>query len=165
MIEFEVTDAWYESAKIKAEELGHLNHSIRKGAGNLVGFLGEHIAQHVLGGEFANTYEYDLVLENGLTVDVKSKMTSVTPLPHYMCSIADYYLQSCDYYAFVRVHKNLTKGWFLGFKQHDEYISKAKRVKKGDLCEENGFVAHLDGYDMPISDLDTDYERLIRTTR
>jgi|DEB0MinimDraft_4_1074332.scaffolds.fasta_scaffold139421_2 hypothetical protein len=165
MIEFEVTDEWYQSAKEKADELGHLNHSIRKGAGNLVGFIGEHIAQHVLGGEFANTYEYDLVLENGLTIDVKTKMTSVTPLPHYMCTIADYYLQDCDYYAFVRVHKNLTKGWFLGFKKHDELISQGIRVRKGDVCKENGFVAKLDVYDMPISDLDTNYEKLINQSR
>ena len=164
MIEFEVTDEWYQSAKKKADELGHLKHSIRKGAGNLVGFIGEEIAHHVLGGKFANTYEYDLILENGLTVDVKTKMTSVIPRAHYACTIADYYLQDCDYYAFVRVLNDYSKGWFLGFKSHNDFISQGTRVRKGDVCKENGFVAKLDGYDMPISDLDTDHERLISTT-
>ena len=163
MIEIEVTDEWYQSAKKKADELGHLTHSIRKGAGNLGGFIGEYIAQSILGGKFANTYEYDLVLANGLTVDVKTKMTTVKPRPHYMCTIADYYLQDCDYYTFVRVLTDYSKGWFLGFKKHDEFMSQSIRVRKGDVCEENGFVAKIDGYDMPISDLDTDYERLIST--
>ena len=164
MIEFDVTAEWYESAKEKAEELGHLKRSIRQGSGNLVGFIGEHIAQHVLGGTFANTYDYDLLLENGLKVDVKTKMTSVKPRPNYACTIADYYLQRCDYYVFVRVLNDYSKGWFLGFKQHDEFIQQARRVRKGDVCKSNGFVAKLDGYDLDIKDLDTDYERLISAT-
>lgn len=165
MIEFEIKKAWYDCAKEKAEELGHLKRSIRQGSGNLVGFIGEYLAQEVLGGEFINTYDYDLLLENGLKVDVKTKMTSVLPRPNYACSIADYYIQKCDYYAFVRVMNDYSKGWFLGFKKHDEFITQGRRVLKGDVNKSNGFVARLDGWDLDIKDLDTDYERLISIQR
>ena len=71
--EIKITDKMLLSARKKAIELGRLHNSISKGKGNLCGFLGEEVAMKVLGnGEISNTYEYDILLENGETVDVKS---------------------------------------------------------------------------------------------
>ena len=51
----------------------------------------------------------------GIKVDVKTKQTTVKPLPHYECSIAKTSSkQDCDWYIFTRVKKDLSVGWFLG---------------------------------------------------
>jgi len=167
MIEFEVTDNIFFEALARAEELGKLKRSIRKGEGNIVGFIGEIAVQNFLrGAKKSNTFDYDLLLKNGQTVDVKSKMRAVKPKDYYDCSIADYYLQKCDWYVFCSIlndKKNpefYPKGWILGFKSKDGIISEGSRVKKGDFDSDNNFTAHTDGYSIPISKLDTDYERL-----
>lgn len=155
MIEFDINNFWLRKAQKKSDELGQLKRSITKGRGNLAGFLGEYIAQNVMGGVLANTYDYDLLINDCIKVDVKSKLSKVKPLPHYSCSVADYYLQNCDYYAFVRIKTDLTKGWFLGIKQHDDLLTQAKRVKKGDYDADNNFYVRLDGYSIKIKDLDS----------
>ena len=88
MIEVVVTGDMLVTARDKAAEMGRLRNSITNGAGNIAGFIGEAIAQQVMGGVLANTYDYDLILCNGKTVDVKTKQTSVKPLETYECSIA-----------------------------------------------------------------------------
>ena len=88
MIEVAVSATMLVEARDKAAEMGRLYNSIIRGAGNIAGFIGEDIAQQVLGGELNNTYDYDLVLPSGKTVDVKTKQTSVKPLETYECSIA-----------------------------------------------------------------------------
>ena len=57
MIEIEITPEMVDKARIKAEELGTIRNSITKGKGNLVGFLGEVVANCALGGEWVNTYD------------------------------------------------------------------------------------------------------------
>ena len=59
----------------KAKKLGVVSRSITKGEGNIVGFIGEHLAQSVYGGELINTFKYDLVLPDGRRIDVKTKRT------------------------------------------------------------------------------------------
>lgn len=154
MIEVQVTDAMLMSARDKATELGHLNNSIMSGAGNLTGFVGEEVARAVLGGKEENTYEYDIMLEDGTRVEVKSKLTSVEPKPHYECTISKYNTkQDCDYYAFVRVHNSYSKAWFLGVYKKDEYMRDARYMKKGDVDPSNNYTVRADCYNLPISQL------------
>jgi len=123
VIEVVVTGEMLVTARDKAAEMGKLRNSITRGAGNIAGFIGEAIAQQVMGGVLANTYEYDLILCNGKTVDVKTKQTSVKPLETYECSIAGLNTtQECDYYAFVRVKNDLSVGWFLGVYEKQQYM-------------------------------------------
>ena len=75
MIEVKITNDMFLTAREKAVEVGKLNNSILNGGGNLAGFIGEQIVLNVLGGEWINTYEYDLII-NGFKVDVKTKQTS-----------------------------------------------------------------------------------------
>ena len=115
MKEFEIPINMIDIARIKAKDMGALRNSLLKGGGNIAGFLGEQIALEYLNGEWTNTYDYDIILQNGMKVDVKTKQTTVTPLPHYACSVAKLNTkQKCDAYAFVRVTKDFTKGWYLG---------------------------------------------------
>ena len=142
-------------ARQKAEELPTLNNSITKGEGNYVGFIGEWVAKKFLGGVSSNTYDYDLVLGNGETVDVKTKKTSFEPQPHYECSVAAYNTkQKCDYYAFVRVDEKNNRAWYLGVYKKEDYYKDARKLKKGDLDPSNNFVCKADCFNLPISKLE-----------
>ncbi len=155
MIEVTVTQKMLIDARKKAEEMGRIRKSILKEGGNLAGFVGEFIAQKVLGGNISNTFDWDLVLEDGTKVDVKSKQTSVIPKDYYDCSVSGFSRkQDCDMYAFVRVKNDLTVGWFLGVKASKDYFEQARFLKKGDKDGDNGFTVRGDCYNMKISELD-----------
>ena len=154
MQEIKVTDEMLLSARDKAAEMGRLHNSITRGAGNLAGFIGEEIAKIVLGGTLSNTYNYDLILDNGKTVDVKTKQTSVAPLETYDCSIAAFNTkQDCDYYCFVRVKNDFTVGWYLGVYEKQKYLEEASFMKKGYLDPSNGYVVKSDCYNLKINQL------------
>jgi hypothetical protein len=154
MQEIKVTDEMILSARDKAAEMGRLHNSITRGAGNLAGFIGEEIAKVVLGGTLSNTYNYDLILDNGKTVDVKTKQTSVAPLETYDCSIAAFNTkQDCDYYCFVRVKNDFTVGWYLGVYEKQKYLEEASFMKKGYLDPSNGYVVKSDCYNLKINQL------------
>ena len=154
MEEIKVTDEMLLSARDKASEMGRLHNSITRGAGNLAGFIGEEIAKVVLGGTLSNTYNYDLILDNGKTVDVKTKQTSVAPLETYDCSIAAFNTkQDCDYYCFVRVKNDFTVGWYLGVYEKQKYLEEASFMKKGYLDPSNGYVVKSDCYNLKINQL------------
>jgi len=154
VIEVVVTGNMLVTARDKAAEMGRLRNSITRGQGNIAGFLSEAIAQQVMGGELANTYEYDLVLSNGKTVDVKTKQTSVKPLDTYECSIAGLNTtQECDFYAFVRVKNDLSVGWFLGVYDKQQYMLDSTFMKKGTIDASNGYTVKSDCYNLKINQL------------
>lgn len=154
MIEVVVTAEMLVEARDKAAEMGKLRNSITSGAGNIAGFIGEAIAQQVIGGALANTYDYDLVLDDGTKVDVKTKQTSVKPLPTYDCSIANLNTkQQCDYYCFVRVKNDFTVGWYLGVYPKEQYMTDAVFMKKGTIDNSNGYVVKSDCWNLPIHQL------------
>lgn len=156
MIKVKVTDKMFLSARKKAKDLGTLNRSFMGGQGNLVGFVGEEIALKVLGGTFSNiekNIDFDITLENGKTVDVKTKRTTVEPKPSYDCSISTYYKQKCDYYAFVRVLSDYSHGWFLGLYDSKKYYEDCTFFKKGSKDPSNNFTFRSDAYNMKISEL------------
>lgn len=154
MIEVAVSAAMLVEARDKAAEMGRLHNSIIRGAGNIAGFIGEAIAQQVLGGKLSNTYDYDLVLPDGKTIDVKTKQTSVKPLVTYECSIAALNTtQECDFYAFVRVKNDFTVGWYLGVYDNKQYMEDAVFMKKGTVDPSNGYTVKSDCYNLKISEL------------
>lgn len=153
MIEINITDDMLVKAREKAVEMGKLNNSILNGNGNLAGFIGEQIALFVLGGEWVNTFQYDLIVK-GSKVDVKTKQTTVKPLPHYECSITEYNTnQDCDYYAFTRVKKDFSVGWYLGVIKKHHYFKKARYLKKGEVDESNNYTVRATCYNLAIEDL------------
>lgn len=154
MIEVVITADMLVSARDKAVEMGKLRNSILNGAGNIAGFIGESVAQQVLGGDIVNTMDYDLVLNDGLKLDVKTKQTSVKPLPTYSCSIAALNTkQNCDYYCFVRVKNDFSVGWYLGVYDKQQYFEDAVFLEKGTVDDSNGYVVKSDCYNIPISKL------------
>lgn len=154
MIEVDITPDMMAKAQQMSIEMGTLRNSISKGAGNVIGFLGEIIYNSVVEGQHANTYDYDLILDTGETVDVKSKKTSVKPLPHYDCTVAGLNTrQNCDHYGFTRIRNDMGVGWVLGYISKKSFYEKAREWKAGEADPSNGFVVKTDCYSLPISEL------------
>ena len=151
MIEVDISDDIISNAKIKADEMGSLNNSIRKGDGNLVGFIGEYVVADYLDGTINNTYDYDITHCN-VRIDVKTKECTSPPKPYYECSIAGYNTkQQCDVYVFTRVCNR--KCWILGWMLKEDYFKRAKFMKKGQIDTSNNFTVKADCYNLAISDL------------
>ena len=103
---------------------------------------------------WTNTYDYDLVLDGDLTLDVKSKRTGFTPKLDYECSITALNTkQKCDMYVFTRVRNDMTVGWILGFLPKEEYFDKATFMEKGTVDSSNGWKVKSDCYNVPINEL------------
>lgn len=154
MIEVAISATMLVEARDKAAAMGRLRNSITNGAGNIAGFIGEAIAMQVLGGSLVNTYDYDLVLDNGTTIDVKTKQTSVKPLETYECSIASLNAtQKCDFYCFVRVKNDFTVGWYLGVYPKDRYMLDSVFMKRGTIDPSNGYTVKSDCYNLKINQL------------
>ena len=98
MIKVDITQEMRDKAKEMSSEMGTIKGSFMKGQGNIYGFLGELCFLEVMkDAEHKNTYEYDLVLSDGKTLDVKTKKTTVEPKPNYECSVSTWNLkQECD---------------------------------------------------------------------
>ena len=153
MIEVNITQDMIDEAETKSQEMGKLKKSITKGKGNVVGFLGEIIANTVLKGRIENTYDYDIVTTDG-TVDVKTKKCKGKPEDYYECSVAAYNtIQKCDYYVFVRVKNDLTVGWILGCYPKEKYFENAEYLIKGQKSGTNWFTVKANCYNIAIKDL------------
>tara|TARA_R110002020_G_scaffold24338_1_gene80147 strand:+ start:466 stop:957 length:492 start_codon:yes stop_codon:yes gene_type:complete len=159
MIKVPITSRMKQTATRSANRMGRIHNSITRGKGNAYGFLGEQIAKLVLGGEIVNkgkkyNVDYDLILDDGTTVEVKTKKTTVKPKDYYECSVAKYNTkQKCDYYAFVRVLDTKENGWFLGVMPKEKYFINAKFLKAGTRDGDNGFLVKADCYNLAISQL------------
>ena len=138
-------------AKRKSLIQGELNNSITRGAGSLSGYLGEMIVVSVLGGSHSNTFDYDVVLEDGTTIDVKTKRCSSPPKVYYSCSVAKLSAkQDCDMYAFTRIKNDMSVGWYLGRISKNDFFLKATEHKKGEYDSDNGFTFRANCFNLPI---------------
>lgn len=154
MISISVTDESIQEATEMANDMGKLRNSITSGDGNIAGFLGEVLVRKLLNAEQQNTYQYDLMLPNGLTIDVKTKRTKVKPLDYYECSVAALNTeQQCKYYAFMRVSNDYKRAWFIGLIPKIIYFHKARKLTKGDVDGDNNFIVKSDCYNMSIKDV------------
>ena len=153
-LEVGIDEAMRVEAQRKATEMGPINNSFLRGEGNVYGFIGELMFAQVTGGEVDNTYEWDVVMPNGVTVDVKTKCVTSPPFPDYDCSVAAAQVQQmCDYYAFVRVLKDLSMGWYLGALTKPTFFNTARWLKAGTVDGSNGWAPPVDCYNVKISDL------------
>jgi hypothetical protein len=148
------TEDQIREAKRAALTMGALSGSITGGTGNGAGLLGEILIRDMFKFEQVNTKDYDLVTPDSRTVDVKTKHCKTEPRSFYECSVAAHGLtQNCDEYVFVRMLPNLSKAWVLGRIDKSDYFAKAKRHKKGEVDESNGFTFRADCYNLEISEL------------
>jgi hypothetical protein len=157
MIIVDITPKMLSKARELAESIGKLKNSIRNGEGNIAGVLGELcFLEHYKDANQNNTYDYDILLDNK-KIEIKTKVRTVTPKPHYECSVAKFNTkQIADYYYFVSIlyqnNKYIT-GYLLGGLPKQEYFKQAKELKKGSVDPANNFVVKADCWNLPISNL------------
>ncbi len=148
-----------------------LKGSITKGAGGLVGALGEICTADLLNvialGE-TDEWSYDCDLKYPVfgKTDVKTKRQTKEPLlSYYDCSVwaPSKPRQKCDTYVFVRVRLPMReeeandfskcKVWLLGASGKDDYFNRARYMKKGSKDPRNNFTVRADCWNLPIYDL------------
>ena len=152
--EFPITDAMFQNASQKAAALGQRPNSITKGAGNLVGFLGEEVARLALNGIEKNSYEYDLLLPDGRSIEVKTQKLNYDPKPHFTCYVSAFNpRQVCDYYCFIAVDGSYKKGWYLGVYPKKAYLQRAMYLRAGDRYPNSANIVKANCYTMKLEDL------------
>ena len=164
MKKFSISSGTLKRIKERASKLPLLNNSIRGGVseetyrkGVLVAYIGEEVVKKVLDGDIKDTYDYDIIY-NGIKVDVKTKERTVSPEPHFNCTVADFNTkQSCDEYAFVNVLKNLSCAWYLGKIDKKTFFEEATFYKKGELDPDSPpwkkFYFQADCHNLPVRKL------------
>ena len=161
-----------EHIKISSDQLDRARHlytftalprSIMKGKSNIFGAIGEIMVWDKFKEtcEYSGTKDYDLII-GGITVDIKTKKTTVEPQPHYFCSIADSNKkqditkqQKCEWYCFVRAHENLIDSWILGWIRPEDFFKRATYYKKGDIDPSSPYkwTFRENCWNLPISEL------------
>jgi hypothetical protein len=102
----------------------------------LFGYLGEQVVADFLNLEQSSeTFEYDLVFR-GKRLEVKTVSCKFKPLPSYLCTVNSHDLsgvhkQGADFYVFVRIINDRSKGWILGYMPCAEFFEKGQFVAKG----------------------------------
>lgn len=150
-----VSEATAQKAKLESINKD-LRNSIRGRENGYVARLGELLVAKVTGGAIQNTYDYDVVLKNGIKIDVKTKERSVDPKPHYEVSIADFNTrQKCDAYVFVSVNtKSVPNTAFIvGWLNKADFYSAATFHKKNEYDPSNNFIFKADCYNVKFKDL------------
>jgi len=158
IIEIPVTTPIMTMAHTKSIDMGILKNSITNGEGNLAGFIGEGLVFEYLMNNaemvsWENTFEYDLILNKDIRIDVKTKRTSVKPKINYDCSVVANKRQDCDVYVFTRVKNDFSVGWLLGYLPAKEYFEVANFMEKGTIDPSNGWKVSKDCYNIPIDEL------------
>jgi hypothetical protein len=121
-----------EQAKKRADKLGALKGSIRKGKGNYVGYLFQCAYSMLYNCEWSDEFNYDLTSPTGEHIECKSKERTIQYIDvSWETSIADHAGlgsgQKCDKYVFgsVSVERNSKRPqwiWFLGEIPKQQYF-------------------------------------------
>lgn len=146
------TDKLIEVCKRIAKKQKISTVSIRKGRGTPVGNVGEVLFKKLFRDrgydcKIVRDYEYDILLDNNIRVEVKTKEISkkdgrdIKPTLDWDASVSRKNdRQECDYYAFCRVNMNHKKGWFMGMIPKNEFKNKARKLKSGQKDGSNEYV-------------------------
>jgi len=156
LIKFTPNSENVKQAFERSQNLGVLPNSFTRGAGRMTGFLGE-IAFELLFpdskyvGSYSFTHDY---LMGNRKIDVKSKTCCDKPKPHYTASVVCAAGKSlrASHYFFVRVRKDLTRAWMLGWITKNRLLEQGEFKRKGEE-DGYGFVYKASGYHIPISRL------------
>jgi hypothetical protein len=160
-LEVDITPKMLANAATKAREMGVLNNSIRKGEGNLVGFLGEEVVLAAWEeSQSCNTYQHDITFEE-VSFEVKSKDRTVFPRLSYECSVANYNTkQRADFYVFTSIYRPnrdlkdvYTKGHIIGVISKQDYFEQANFLKAGTIDPSNNWKVSADCFNLPYQAL------------
>lgn len=182
-LEVHYTKEQYDRAVARAQQHPDRStdpQSITRGRGLITGCLGEIIVEDYLDHvqacddderEMKDKYNFDVLLQDGTTLEVKSKGHSVSDCPSfYDCSVSAINpRQKADYYVFVRVHgkrftngygfdhSKSTKAWICGIKAKAEMIQPQRLLKRGTVIRNSSrfnYTAKSSCYQIKISELE-----------
>ena len=158
MIKFHITSEIIQEAESRHKELGTLRGSFMNGERQISGLIGQILVRQYLGAEDVSNYHYDLI-RNGKTIDVKTKTCGVAPRTGFLCSvpIGCAETKKCDYFAFIRVHKNFDYAWLLGAISWERFKNKSILYNKGEIDptspKDNPFVFQQTEYMISSAEL------------
>jgi len=101
------------------------------------GYLGEEIIKDFLKiNKTQDKYNYDFISNKGKKLEVKTVSCSFKPLENYLCTVNSHsekytHKQKADYYIFLRIIKDYSKCWILGWIECDLFFKKGKFIQKG----------------------------------
>ncbi|MEW4922265.1 hypothetical protein [Algibacter sp. 2305UL17-15] len=142
MIEISITQDIIDYANNKLE---HVNTRDNLGLSKfgsernriLVGYIGERIIMKYL--KLQNDedkYHYDLISNKGKRLEVKTITCKFKPKDDYWCTVNSHdlsgvYKQNADFYIFLRILNDYSKGWILGWISCEEFFKKGEFIPKG----------------------------------
>ena len=153
MIEILTTAEQRSAAKEQAANMGYAG-SMMRGQRDAHASLAEIVVCEYVGGEMVRDYNHDFRTWWGLKVDVKSKVRSVPPQPHFDVSILEYTKkQACDFLLFTSVLKDGSKVWIVGGYGKASFLRDARLVKAGETIGSNNLNIQNGAYVMQIKDI------------
>ena len=147
-----------ETAKKRASTLPNSKSAFMDHERHVVGFLGEEIFKKTfptaVTSKDIDVYDYDFILYTK-KIEIKTKMVTSAPKPHYECSVYTYFNQDPDFYFFCRVIKKddtYPYGWLLGYIDTKTFHKHSKLISKGQK-QTNGFTARTNTWNIYINQL------------
>ncbi|MGB3590185.1 MAG: hypothetical protein WBA16_00735 [Nonlabens sp.] len=142
MIAIDIPKSTISYAKEKLRQVSHADHRNLSKFGSerdriLVGYIGEKIIMDYLRLEIdSDTYDYDLISNKGKRLEVKTITCKFKPKPDYWCTVNSHNLsgvhkQEADFYIFLRILNDYSKGWILGWKECKTFFEEGTYVEKG----------------------------------
>lgn len=137
MIELNITPEQVERGKDHFE-FGKLKNSILHGEGNLLGAIGEIITFDYCQDKVktlihAQNWDYDLIV-NDYKIEIKTQSVKYKPESTWTCHVPACNInQQCDFYCFVFINKDLSKGWIAGKITRQKFHEIKKFKKKGEI--------------------------------
>ena len=119
------------------------------------GYIGEEIIKKYLNiNHVTDDYNYDLISNKGKRLEIKTVSCSFKPKLDYLCTVNSHSLdhihkQNADYYIFIRLLKDYTKAWILGwiecakFFKIGTFVSKGKDFGKFKFVKANATVLEI----------------------
>lgn len=164
------SDEHRKIARLESKQMGVLHNSFTKGAGNEIGMMGEILVQELLGGTRVGAicFDYDIILPNGITIDVKTTKATSVPEPHYVARVygsegkKEKLCSKCNVYYFVRCNKQMSLATIVGWMPAREFIERAIFLPKGNVDPSDGKLSFSDEFTLPISELYTPKVKLTK---
>jgi len=166
MITIPYTEDMVKEARKRAKKMGRLDKSITEGRGNFTGFIAEIAIAEYYGAKVVadSQYTHDLIMPDGVLVEVKAKRRTVPAKFYFDASIADaskHQISDNPTYFFASVHINdrdviQESGiQLIGMIEAEEYHAKAKFWKKGEVevRANRRFKFHVDTWNLVYSEL------------
>lgn len=142
MIEISITSDIIQFASQKLEKVNtRKNLGLSKFGSErnriLAGYIGERIIMKYLGLKTDDDdYQYDLISNKGKKLEVKTITCKFKPKPNYWCTVNSHDLsgvhkQDADFYIFIRILNDYSKGWILGWIACESFFKKGEFISKG----------------------------------